>query len=63
MVGMNNVIMAEAYIVDWDGARHSNGNPMRFSPENVAILMGKDEHLQPFISTHAKRISPPWPNR
>jgi hypothetical protein len=61
IAGINNLIVADAYVTDWEGAKYPNGNPMPFSPQDLAVLLSKDEHLLAFVSREAKRISPPWP--
>jgi hypothetical protein len=63
MSAVNNSVMAEAYVTEWNGAIYPNGGAMPFSTSNLAILMDKDEYLGAFISDEAKRISPPWPQR
>lgn len=50
-------INAEAYVVDWNGAQYPNGNPLRFSPDNLAAFMRKDEMLVNFISEEAGNLA------
>lgn len=52
--------MAEAYVLDWEGATYPNGAPMLYSPENLAAFMATDPHLVAFIRQEAHRLSPKW---
>jgi hypothetical protein len=56
-------VIAEAYVLAWEGAQYSNGNEMPFSPANLAIMMAKDPHFGAFVQSEAERLSPPWPTR
>ncbi len=56
-------VMAEAYVLDWDGAQYQNGTPMPYSPANLVLLMAGDQHLIAFVKQEAERISPAWPRR
>jgi hypothetical protein len=56
-------VIAEAYVLDWEGAQYANGNAMPFSPANLAIMMAKDPHFGAFVQSAAERLSPPWPTR
>jgi hypothetical protein len=60
---VNNHIIAEAYVTDWEGPQYPDGNPMLYTPANLVILMSKDEHLLPHVTSEAQRISPAWPSR
>ena len=53
-------INAAAYVVDWKGAAYQNGNPIPYSPENLASFMRKDEMLRNFVSEEAGKIGPAW---
>ncbi len=55
-----NLVMAEAYVLDWEGATYPNGAPMLYSPENLAAFMATDPHLVAFIRQEAHRLSPKW---
>jgi hypothetical protein len=57
----NNAIIADAYVVDWEGAQYPNGNAMPYSTENLSVLLARDPYLLNFLTTEARRISPPWP--
>ncbi len=58
---VNNLIMSEAYVVAWEGAHYPNGNPLPFTPQNLAILLDRDAFLVSFITDEAHRLSPLWP--
>jgi hypothetical protein len=58
---ISRLIVARAYVGEWEGAEYTNGNPMPFSSENLSLLIASDPHLEVFIVTEAGRISPPWP--
>jgi hypothetical protein len=55
--------IAEAYVIEWEGAEYPNGGPMPFSPANLALFMAGDQHLTAFVNQEADRLSPPWPTR
>jgi len=56
-------VIAEAYVVEWEGAQYQNGAPMPYCPDNLALFMAGDQHLMAFVKQEAERISPPWPTR
>jgi hypothetical protein len=56
-------VMAEAHVLDWDGAQYQNGTPMPYSPANLALFMAEDQHLIAFVAQEGGRISPRWPGQ
>ena len=60
MLGMNSNLIAEAYVLDWEGARYPNGAPMPFSASNMATRLDGDPYLLTFVTDHAHRLSPDW---
>lgn len=56
-------VIAEAYVLDWDGAQYQNGTAMPYSPANLVLFMAADQHLIAFVNQEADRISPAWPAR
>jgi hypothetical protein len=57
------LFIAEAYVIEWEGAQYQNGAPMPYSPANLALFMAGDEPLIAFVQQEAERIGPPWPIR
>jgi hypothetical protein len=55
------LFIAEAYVIEWEGAQYPNGAPMPYSPANLALFMAGDQHLIVFADQESQRISPPWP--
>ena len=53
-------INARAYVVDWSSAQYPNGNPLPFTPDNLAALIRKDELLRNFISDESAKLDVPW---
>jgi hypothetical protein len=53
-------VNAAAYVVDWKGATYPNGNPLPYTPDNMAALMRKDEMLRNFVSDEAGKLGPAW---
>lgn len=58
-----HLLIAEAYVIEWDGAQYPNGAPMPYSPAGLALFLAADQHLIAFVQHEAERISPPWPTR
>jgi hypothetical protein len=56
-------VIAEAYVMELEGAQYRNGEPMPYSPANLALFMAGDQHLTAFVEQEADRLSPPWPTR
>jgi hypothetical protein len=57
---VNRSMMAEAYVLDWEGAQYPNGAPKPFLPASLALLLNSDPHLEEFLIHHGERISPKW---
>jgi hypothetical protein len=55
-------VISLAYVVDWKGVAYPNGNPVPYTPDNLASLLRKDEMLTNFIDAQAERIGPAWEN-
>ena len=60
MFGINSKLIAEAYVLDWEGAQYPNGAAMPFSSSNMAALLDSDSYLLTFVTDHAHRLSPDW---
>jgi hypothetical protein len=60
---MMDAIMAEAYVLDWNGALYPNGNPMPYSASSLAVMLAKDPLLGTFLSDQDERLNPGWANR
>jgi len=58
---INLLVVADAYVIDWEGATYANGNPMPFSPAELSARMAVDPPLVSFVTENARAISPPWP--
>ncbi len=58
---LTHVVMARAYVTDWEGPSYPNGVAMPYSPANLASFMDRDDALFNFVAENAHRISPPWP--
>lgn len=57
-LGLIRTVNSELYVLEWEGAQYGNGNPMPFSPSNLALLLEQDPHLNAFLSDEVARISP-----
>lgn len=60
LFGMNSKLVAEAYVLEWDGALYPNGAPMPYSAANMATRLDADPYLMTFVTDHAHRLSPDW---
>lgn len=50
-------INAAALVVDWKGVMYPNGNPVPYSPSNMASFMRKDEMLLNFVADEAGKLA------
>ena len=60
MAGLQPQLVAEAYVLDWDGAQYPNGGAMPFSVANVAARLSADPYLMTFVTDEAHQLSPSW---
>jgi hypothetical protein len=62
LMGFNCLVMADAYVTEWEGATYPNGAPMPYAPEYLAPRMESDPDLMTFLSLSARKLSPAYPH-
>ena len=60
MLGMGTRMVAEGYVLDWEGAQYPNGAALPYSTANMTARLDADPYLVTFVTDHAHRLSPDW---
>ncbi|MBS0195071.1 MAG: hypothetical protein JSR34_12615 [Proteobacteria bacterium] len=49
-------VTARCYVTDWEGAKNADRSTIRYTPDNLAYFLRKDEAMLEFVLSEAARV-------